>query len=80
MRYMLLIYMGQSTAEWEQLSEVEQEQILHEYRALSEARGVTGGEQLQPVDTATTVRVQDRADHRWLLRGHEGGARRLLPA
>lgn len=60
MRYMLLIYMGQSTAEWEQLSEVEQEQILHEYRALSEARGVTGGEQLQPVDTATTVRVQDR--------------------
>lgn len=60
MRYMLLIYMGRSTAEWDQLSEAEQEQILREYHALSEAPGVTGGEQLQPVDTATTVRVEDR--------------------
>jgi hypothetical protein len=59
MRYMLLIYMGQSTAEWEALSEAEQEQVLREYHALNEAPGVSGGEQLAPVDTATTVRVQD---------------------
>jgi hypothetical protein len=57
---MLLIYMGQSTAEWDGLSEAEQEQILREYQAVNEAPGVTGGAQLQPVDTATTVRVQDR--------------------
>ncbi len=59
MQYMLLIYMGQSAADWERLSVAEQEGVLERYRAISEAPGVTGGEQLQPPDTATTVRVED---------------------
>jgi hypothetical protein len=59
MQYMLLIYSGESTEEFEKLSEAEQNSILGEYYAISEAPGVTGGNQLQPTDTATTVRVSD---------------------
>ncbi len=58
MRYMLLIYMSQSTTEWDKLSASEQDQILGEYRAISGVPGVTGGEQLQPPAMATTVRVE----------------------
>ena len=43
----------------ERLSEDEQKAIIGEYMAISEAPGVTGGDQLQPPETATTVRVQD---------------------
>jgi hypothetical protein len=57
MQYMLMIY--SSDAGWEGLSEDERNAILGEYFAVSEAPGVTGGAQLQPVSTATTVRVQD---------------------
>ena len=57
MQYMLLIYSGDSMNEFGQLSEEEQNSILGEYYAISEAPGVTGGEQLQPAETATTVRV-----------------------
>ena len=32
---------------------------MEEYLAIRRAPGVVGGEQLQPVETATTVRVQD---------------------
>ena len=59
MQYMLLIYSGESMDEFEKLSEAEQNSILGEYYAISEAPGVTGGNQLQPTDTATTVRVSD---------------------
>jgi hypothetical protein len=59
MQYMLLIYSGESMEEFGKLSEAEQSSVLGEYYAISEAPGVTGGDQLQPADTATTVRVSD---------------------
>jgi hypothetical protein len=58
MQYMLLIYTGDDGA-WESLSEQEQGAVTQEYFAISSAPGVTGGDQLQPGDTATTVRVED---------------------
>ncbi len=59
MQYMLLIYSGDSPDRFEKLSEAEQQAILGEYYAISEAPGVSGGNQLQPTETATTVRVED---------------------
>jgi hypothetical protein len=59
MRYLLQIYSSDAPAQWEGLSEDEQNAILGEYFAISNAPGVTGGAQLQPPTTATTVRVQD---------------------
>jgi hypothetical protein len=59
MNYMLLIYSGNTTATWEGLSEEEQNAVSGEYMAISQIPGITGGAQLQPGDTATTVRVKD---------------------
>jgi hypothetical protein len=59
MQYMLLIYSGDSMEGFDQLSESEQKAILGEYYAISEIPAVSGGNQLQPGDTATTVRVED---------------------
>jgi hypothetical protein len=59
MQYMLLIYSNEATTEFDKLSEDEQKGILGEYYAISETPGVTGGNQLEPSTTATTVRVQD---------------------
>jgi hypothetical protein len=59
MKYMLQIYTSGVMAEFEGLSEDEQKAIYGEYLAISQAPGVTGGAQLQPATTATTVRVQD---------------------
>lgn len=58
MRYLLQIYSDLGPAEFGRLSADEQDAILGEYRAIGESPGVIGGEQLQPVETATTVRVQ----------------------
>jgi hypothetical protein len=58
MKYLLQIY--PSTTEFEGLSAQEQDSIVSEYLAVRQSPGVIGGEQLQPVETATTVRVQDR--------------------
>jgi hypothetical protein len=58
MRYLLQIYPGGATDEAGRLPPDEQEAILREYRAILDAPGVIGGERLQPVETATTVRVQ----------------------
>ena len=57
MKYMLLIY--GNDPDWDSRSEEEQNAIFGEYMAIQESPGVVGGNQLQPVDTATTVRVQD---------------------
>ncbi len=57
MKYALLIY-DVPTA-WDGLSEEEQNAIHGEYFAVAAASGIVGGEQLQPVEMATTVRVQD---------------------
>jgi hypothetical protein len=59
MKYMLLIHSGDAVGEFEKLREDQQKAILGEYFAISEAAGVTDGNQLQPPETATTVRVQD---------------------
>src|SRR2546430_16576330 len=57
MQYMLLIYSGEAPEAFDGLSEDDQKAVLGEYFAISEAPGVTGGDQLQPPATATTVRV-----------------------
>ena len=59
MQYMLLIYSGDTPEKWDSLSEDEQNAIMGEYFAISQSPGVTGGDQLQPVDTATTVQVEN---------------------
>jgi hypothetical protein len=56
-KYMLLIYANDEG--WDALSEDEQNAIHAEYMDISQAQGVTGGNQLQPATTATTVRVED---------------------
>jgi hypothetical protein len=63
MKYMLLIHQGSTplpgSDEWESLSEDEKGAVYGAYKALNETPGVSPGLQLQPPETATTVRVQD---------------------
>ncbi|MDP9294619.1 MAG: YciI family protein [Actinomycetota bacterium] len=63
MKYMLLIHQGATPTpgsdEWENLSEDEKGAVYGAYKALNEAPGFTAGVQMQPPETATTVRVQD---------------------
>jgi hypothetical protein len=59
MQYMLLIHAGDAPEKWDDLSEDEQKAVMGEYLAISQSPGVTGGDQLQPAETATTVRVDD---------------------
>ena len=61
MQYMLQIYTGESMSAWERLSEAQQSAVTGEYMAIMQAPGISGGAQLQPAMTATTVRVQDGA-------------------
>ena len=58
MQYLLQIFTNDGEA-WGRLSEDEREAVSGEYMAIFKAPGVTGGAQLQPTATATTVRVQD---------------------
>jgi hypothetical protein len=58
MKYVLQIYPG-STVEPASLSAEEQQALISEYLAVGQSPGVIGGHQLQPVETATTVRVQN---------------------
>ncbi len=57
MKYALLIY--DVPGAWEGLSEQQTNDIMGEYFAVGQSPGVVGGEQLHPVETATTVRVKD---------------------
>jgi hypothetical protein len=59
MKYLLQIYSAVLREEFERLPADEQEAIFDEYMAIRQSPGVIGGEQLQPVETATTVRVRD---------------------
>jgi hypothetical protein len=59
MKYALLIYPGNLTSDSEQLSEEERRAVLGEYLELLQEPEVLGAEQLQPPETATTVRVED---------------------
>ncbi len=62
MKYILLIHQGttptpHSPEDWARLSEDEQNQVFADYKAINETPGVTPGQQMQPPETATTVRV-----------------------
>jgi hypothetical protein len=59
MQYILQIFSNDSLNSFERLPEAEKESVMGEYFAISQETGVTGGAQLQPPSTATTVRVQD---------------------
>jgi hypothetical protein len=63
MKYLLLIHQGDTplpgTEEWERLSQDEQTAVYRDYQAINETPGVTPGIQMQPPETATTVRVSD---------------------
>ncbi len=57
MKYATLIY--SKPGSHEALSEDESKAVYAEYMALSEDPRCVAGAQLQPVETATTIRVQD---------------------
>ena len=59
MQYMLLIYSNDAWATFERLDEDEQQAVFAEYLAIAERPDVVASQQLQPAETATTVRVQD---------------------
>jgi hypothetical protein len=59
MKYMLLIYSQEAPDEFAKLSEAEQQATFGEYMALAQAPATVHSAQLQPGDTATTIRVQD---------------------
>ncbi len=63
MKYMLLIHQGTAptpyTDDWKTLPEEEKTAIADAYKEIGGTAGVQPGMQLQPPDTATTVRVED---------------------
>ena len=63
MKYMLLIHQGTTPTPgpdaWAALSEDEQKAVYAAYQAINQTPGVTPGVQMQPPETATTVRVED---------------------
>jgi hypothetical protein len=66
MKYMLLIHQGSAPTPydqeaWGRLSEDEQQAVYGAYKTINETPGVSPGLQLQPPETATTVRVEDGA-------------------
>jgi hypothetical protein len=64
MKYMLLIHQGDAPTPydpeaWGRLSEDEQQAVYGAYQTINQTPGVSPGLQLQPPETATTVRVED---------------------
>ena len=63
MKYMLLIHQGSAptpqTDDWEQLPDEQKAAVYAGYKEINETPGMTPGVQMQPPETATTVRVQD---------------------
>ena len=61
MKYLLLIYSNE--ADWMHLPEPEQDKIFNEYmefsRSIYQSGNYIAGEALQPIATATTVRVRN---------------------
>ena len=57
MKYALLIYDLPDT--YDRMADEERDAVMGEYLAVSQDPSVVGGAELQPVGTATTVRVQD---------------------
>jgi hypothetical protein len=64
MKYMLLIHQGDaptpySPEDWARLSADEQNEVFAAYGAINQTPGVSPGVQMQPPETATTVRVEN---------------------
>ena len=59
MKYMMLISLGPQARDFKSLPQEEQQAIYAGWKAINETPGVTPGQQLQPPETATTVRAQD---------------------
>ena len=59
MKYLLQIYPPAAREELERMPEEERQAIVEEYLAIGRSPEVIGGEQLQPIETATTVRVEN---------------------
>ena len=61
MKYLLLIYSNEG--DWTNLSEAEQDKMFNEYmefsRSIYKSGNYIAGEALQPIATATTVRVRN---------------------
>ena len=61
MKYLLLIHQGDTplpgTAEWDSLSQKEQQAVYGDYQAINETPGVTPGLWMEAPEMATTVRV-----------------------
>jgi hypothetical protein len=64
MKYLLMIHQGEAPTPrdpeaWAKLSEDEQRAVYADYQAINQTPGVTPGLELQPAESATTVRVED---------------------
>ena len=64
MKYMLLIHQGTAptpydSEAWERVPEEDKQKIYAAYQEINQTPGVTSGLQLQPAESATTVRVDD---------------------
>jgi hypothetical protein len=63
MKYMLLIHQGSTpippSDAWDELPEEQKQAVYADYQAINQTPGVSPGMQMQPPETATTVRVQD---------------------
>ena len=59
MKYLLQIYPPAAREELERMPEDERQAIVEEYLAIGRSPEVIGGQQLQPIETATTVRVEN---------------------
>jgi hypothetical protein len=58
-KYMILINLGPEARNWQSLPEDEQKKVVAAWGAVNQTPGVSPGQQLQPPETATTVRAQD---------------------
>jgi hypothetical protein len=59
MKYLMLINLGPDGRDWRSLSQEEQQKLVAGWQAINQAPGVTPGNQLQPPETATTVRLEN---------------------
>jgi len=59
MKYLLQIYPPSAREEYDRMPEDERQALVEEYLAIGRSPEVIGGQQLQPIDTATTVRVEN---------------------
>ncbi len=59
MKYMMLINLGPRARDWANMPEDERQRVAAGWQAVNETPGLTPGNQLQPPETATTVRVED---------------------